>query len=355
MSAVVVTTIVLSTGVALAWHPDPSSDGACDTSSGVYTATLSLTNPVADWNKDPWKMVVLNDTLDVFEQGAIVAIGDTVLSKSIVIDGPAGTEVSTSVLVGWTNGKKTIEDNKRYSASHVKSEDCIAPVVPTVDWTASQPACGDEAFTVNVTTSDGNASTQVEVVAAPAVVLLDTEMSANASETLEVPIAVGGTVTLHLFQDGEFVDERTILAPSEADCHDSQPSATFNGAVDCDGRIKGVLTINRDGMEGNFRVIVNGMVSSIVEGDTYEVQQATQPLEIHVFDPEGTEVQVDLAIVGSPNDCPVPPTTTPPTTPPTPEGELPVTGSSTLPLAMFGFTACLFGFGTHKFRRRISV
>ncbi|MEK7603213.1 MAG: hypothetical protein AAB459_03145 [Patescibacteria group bacterium] len=355
MGAVVVTTIALTAGAAFAWHPDPSSDGNCDTNTGVYSAVLVLTNPVADWNKEPWKMVVLNDTLGVFVQGTKVAIGDSINSKAITIEGPVGTKVETSVLVGWTNGKRTIEDNKRYIASHTKQENCVVPIIPSINLAVESLNCEDRDGNATINTGDGNRPTQVQLVALPDTVLFDGQLEPNSSQVVgPISVAVGQSVMLQLIQGKEVVDEKTMTSPSEAECHVPVPLAVFHGQPNCLDRLDGILVIDRDGLEGNFRVVIEGQIHSIVEGDELVLKSLAQPVDIKLFDPNGNEVPIDLAIVGNPDECPVPPTT-PPTTPPTPEGQLPVTGSSTLPLAMVGIAATLIGIGTHNLRRRVTV
>ncbi len=61
----------------------------------------------------------------------------------------------------------------------------------------------------------------------------------------------------------------------------SQPEASVIESIDCAAKVNATIVVNRDGLEGDIVVVVNGHYIS-GEGDTFEVIGFEQPLDIHI-------------------------------------------------------------------------
>lgn len=98
------------------------------------------------------------------------------------------------------------------------------------------------------------------------------------------------------------------------------PTASFQGAVDCQGLASGSGIVSTDGQEGDIVVLVNGEAVVVADDGTFQVTGAVLPLDI-VVTIGGNEVEVQAGLVGPPEDCePEEPT---PTTTPVVEPEVP--------------------------------
>ena len=142
------------------------------------------------------------------------------------------------------------------------------------------------------------------------------------------------------------VDYRTVRFGAAGPCSTPQapvPTAKFTGSSDCQGRISGDGYVNPDGMEGMYTYSVNGAPAIVIEGYAFRVVNAAQPFDLKVFAPNGSNVPVELSLVGPvPGSCEQPPVTTPPSVNP-PTGSIPVTGGS-LNLTVGALGAVLLGF-----------
>ena len=77
-----------------------------------------------------------------------------------------------------------------------------------------------------------------------------------------------------------------------------EPTASYSGSVDCDGMVSGSGSVNRDGLEGNLVVTVNGVPATVV-GDNFTFNGAAQPLTV-VVKIGDADVLVEGALVGPP-------------------------------------------------------
>ncbi len=353
----VATLILANATSAFAWKTEQTATATCNPSgSGVMVNAEFI-------NTEPKNHPELDMKVSATFQGRdmqVTSLDDIAESGGHNVRFELGLEQYNDLLPGqvkfnlsWANGHKG--SDVRYVTTN-SVESCKDIILPGLEWSIEQPECDDNDVSVTVISGDGNEPTFVELVALPDTVLFSGKLQPNTTQVVDrLAIASGGTVTVQLFQEGKFVDEQSITAPSEEECHVPAPSAVFNGSVDCDNRVNGVLTIDRDGLAGNFHVIVNdGDIEALLDNDSLEIESVSLPFSIKLFSPRGEEMDVSTAIVGQPDDCIVP-TTTPPTTIPTPPApttvppttpvidELPYTGAGSTLQFMIGLS--LLGVG----------
>lgn len=98
------------------------------------------------------------------------------------------------------------------------------------------------------------------------------------------------------------VYSHTLVMPEQCHVPEPKPAATYSGSVDCAGVASGSGMVDRDGLEGNLVVTVNGK-PAVVNGNEFTFADAAQPLNVLVMIGE-TDVPVEGTLTGpAPGSC----------------------------------------------------